>query len=398
MKRHERPVIAHDYLIQMGGAERVVASMARRWSGSPIYTSATKRDTLLPEFRKADIRTSWMQRLPGIERHFKKFFALYPSAFRTFGTIDAPVAWVSASTFAKCMRFSPNTATILYCHNPTRFLWQADEYVEAEVRSRSLSRLVDFVSPILRNMDREAARKFDVIVANSQNVRKRIAKCYQRNAEVIYPPVEVDRFQVSRRDEGYYLVLSRLVAYKSIDRAVQACTALGRRLIIVGKGPDRERLERMAGPTVEFRGHVTDGEVRDLIGGCSALIFPGQEDFGIAPLEAQACGKPVLAFKGGGALETVIEGKTGLFFDQVEMTLVDAIRASEVTLWDPERIRGNAERFSETAFHERMSEIISAVIETKHEARARDAARIRPRSVQPFFSFPLLRRQFRKPI
>lgn len=367
-KHSDGLVIGHDYLIQMGGAERVVASMARKWSGNPIYTSAARWDTLLPEFRTADIRTSWMQRLPGIERHFKKFFPFYPGAFRSFGVIDAPVAWVSASTFAKCMRFTPSTATVLYCHNPTRFLWQAEEYVDSEVRNRSLSSLVHMASPLLRTMDREAARKFDVIVANSENVRGRIAKCYQRDAEVVYPPVEVDRFEVSRRNEGFYLVVSRLVAYKSIQRAVEACTALGRRLIIVGKGPDRERLQRMAGPTVEFRGHVADEEMRDLMHRCSALIFPGQEDFGITPVEAQACGKPVLAFKGGGALETVIEGETGRFFDQVHTTLADAIRASEATLWNPVRIRANAERFGEHCFHDRMGEIISRAMGAKQEA------------------------------
>jgi glycosyltransferase involved in cell wall biosynthesis len=357
----------------MGGAERVVASMAKRWAGSPIYTSAAKWDTLLPEFRASTIRTSWMQRLPGIERHFKKFFAFYPGAFRSFGVVDAPAAWVSASTFAKCMRFSSATATVLYCHNPTRFLWQADEYVDSEVRNRALSRLVHFASPVLRMMDRAAAQRFDVIVANSENVRQRIARCYQRDAEVVYPPVAVDRFKVSRRDQGFYIVVSRLVAYKSIERAIKACTALGRRLVIAGDGPDRDRLQRMAGPTVEFRGHVPDEEVRELMRECSALIFPGQEDFGIAPVEAQACGKPVLAFKGGGALETVIEGETGWFFDEDRVTLADAIRASEATLWNPERIRANAERFGETCFHDRMTQIISRAVKGKREARERQA-------------------------
>ena len=365
IKHSDGLVIGHDYLIQMGGAERVVASMASKWSGAPIYTSATRWDTLLPEFRGADIRTSWMQGLPGIERHFKKFFALYPGAFRSFGVIDAPAAWVSASTFAKCMRFTPSTATVLYCHNPTRFLWQADEYVDCEVKNRSLSSLVHFASPWLRTMDREAARTFDVIVANSENVRRRIAKCYQRDAKVVYPPVAVDRFNVSQRNDGFYLIVSRLVAYKAIQRAVEACSALGRRLIIVGQGPDRQRLERMAGPSVEFRGHVADEEMRDLMHRCSALIFPGQEDFGIAPVEAQACGKPVIAFKGGGALETVIEGVTGRFFDEVRTTLADAIRASETTLWNPERIRANAERFGEDCFHEKMTGIISHAVDAK---------------------------------
>jgi len=363
-------VIGHDYLIQMGGAERVVASMLRKWPRSPVYTSAARWDTLLPEFRDATIRTSWMQRLPGMQRHFKKFFALYPSAFRSFGVIDAPVAWVSSSTFSKCLRFTPRTASILYCHNPTRFLWQAEDYVDYEVRNRSLSALVGLASPLLRAIDRAAARSFDVILANSENVRRRIAKCYDRDAELLYPPVDVARFQVSRRDEGFYLVVSRLVAYKAIQRAIEACNALGRRLVIVGNGPDRNRLLGMAGPTVEFRGHVSDEEVRKLMETCTGLIFPGEEDFGITPVEAAACGKPVLAYKAGGAIETVIEGETGRFFDQGHTTLVDAIRASEATRWNPDRIRANAERFSEPCFHVRMSQIIAHAAQSKEQSLA----------------------------
>ncbi len=369
MMKAEEMVIGHDYLIQMGGAERVVASMLRKWPRSPVYTSAARYATLLPEFRDAAIHTSWMQRLPGIDKHFKKFFALYPSAFRSFGVIDAPVAWVSASTFAKCLRFTPRTASILYCHNPTRFLWQAEDYVDHETRNRSLSGVVNMISPALRSIDRAAARAFDVIVANSENVRRRIAKCYDREAEVVYPPVDVDRFEVSRKDDGFYLVVSRLVAYKAIQRAIEACNALGRRLVIVGNGPDRNRLLGMAGPTVEFRGHIPDEEVRRLMETCTALIFPGEEDFGITPVEAGACGKPVLAYKGGGALETVIEGDTGYFFDQAHVTLVDAMLACEATQWNPERIRANAERFSDRCFHDRMAGVIARALEAKQHMR-----------------------------
>jgi glycosyltransferase involved in cell wall biosynthesis len=368
-------VLAQDYLIQMGGAERVVASMLRRWPGCPVYTSALRHRTLLPEFRETNLHVTWMQRLPGIDRHFKKFFAIYPFAFKSFGEIDADVAWVSASTFAKCIRFSPRTATILYCHNPTRFLWQADEYVGVETRNAFLSRMVGMLQPILRNIDRTAARRFDFILANSENVRRRISRCYGRDAEVVYPPVDVERFNVSTNDGGYYLVASRLVAYKAIDRAVEACNALGRRLIIMGDGPDRKRLQAMAGPTIEFRGHVTDAELKSLMENCRALIFPGEEDFGIAPVEAAACGKPVLAYRAGGALETVIEGETGRFFDQKGVTLADAIKASEETSWDSARIRANAERFSEARFHQRMEEVIARALESKQSGTAIPARR-----------------------
>ncbi len=362
-------VIGHDYLIQMGGAERVVACMTRNWPGSPIYTSAVRRDTLLPEFRDADLRISWLQRFPGIERHFKKCFPLYPFAFRGFGTIDAQVAWVSASTFAKCIRFSPRTATVLYCHCPTRFLWQADHYVDGEVRNPLLGALVRLLSVCLRKIDRDAARRFDVIVANSENVRRRIATCYGRDAVVVHPPVEIDRFRTGVRDDGFYLVVSRLVAYKAIHRAVQACSELGRRLVVVGTGPDHARLAGMAGPTVEFLGRRSDAEVQSLMESCKALIFSGAEDFGIVPIEAQACGKPVLAFKAGGALETVIEGETGLFFDEIGTPLTAAILAFErATHWDPLRIRANAERFSEAKFHEAMGKVIERAIRAKREA------------------------------
>lgn len=364
-------VIVHDYLIQMGGAERVVAWMARNWPGSPIYTSAVRRDTLLPEFRNADIQVSWMQRVPGIERHFKKFFALYPLAFRSFGAIDAPVAWVSSSTFAKCARFSPRTATVLYCHCPTRFLWQAEHYVDGEVRNPLLGHMVRLLSMYLRKIDRDAARRFDVIVANSENVRRRIAECYGRDAAVVHPPVEIDRFRPGVRDDGFYLVVSRLVAYKAIHRAVQACTQLGRRLVVVGTGPDHDRLQRMAGPTVEFLGRRSDAEVQSLMESCKALIFSGAEDFGIVPIEAQACGKPVLAFKAGGALETVIDGETGLFFDEVETPLAAAIQAFErASHWDSRRIRANAERFSEAKFQEAMEKVIEQAMRQKRQAIA----------------------------
>ncbi len=353
--------LAHDYLIQMGGAERVVASMVRRYPGSPLYTSAVRRDTLLPEFEKTDIRTSWMQRLPGIESQFKKYFALYPYAFRSFEAVSAPSLWVSASTFAKCLPFSSKTASVLYCHNPTRFLWLAGEaYVDSEVRIPWANRIVHWLVPWLRRIDFNAAQSFDIIVANSEAVRKRIAEYYRREAVVIHPPVQLDRFKPSAESDGYYIVVSRLVAYKAIDRAVIACSKSGRRLVVVGKGPDRKRLEGLAGPTVTFTGWASDAEVQRLMERSSGLIFPTVEDFGIAPVEAQACGKPVIAFAGGGALETVIDGVTGCFFQQQTVeSLLAALDRAEKTLWNPEAIRKNAECYSEERFHELTSRALA---------------------------------------
>ncbi len=348
-----RLALAHDYLIQMGGAERVVASMVRRYPGSPLYTSAVRRGTLLPEFAEADIRTSWMQRLPGIESQFKKYFALYPCGFRSFNTVTEPTLWVSASTFAKCLPFSSATASVLYCHNPTRFLWLAgEEYVDKEVRVPWKNQIVRSLVPWLRRIDFSAAQTFDVIVANSEAVRKRIAEVYHRDATVIHPPVQVDRFTPTADHDGYYIVVSRLVAYKALERAVIACSRSGRRLVVVGEGPDRKRLEALAGPTVFFAGWKSDAEVKTLMERSRGLIFPAVEDFGIAPVEAHACGKPVIAFAGGGALETVAEGQTGCFFHSpTPESALEAIERSEKISWNPGFIRGNAERFCEDHFH-----------------------------------------------
>ena len=364
--------LAHDYLIQMGGAERVVASMVRKHPLSPLYTSAVRWETLLPEFQGARVKPSWMQTLPGIGTHFKKCFALYPAAFRSFGIVSAPALWVSASTFAKCLQFSPQTASVLYCHNPTRFLWLAgDEYVDSEVRVPAANLAVRCFVPWLRRVDYQAAQRFDVIVANSEAVRQRIAQIYRREALVIHPPVQLGRFIPTVTGDGYYIVVSRLSAYKAIDRAVLACSRSGRRLVVVGEGPDRKRLEALAGPTVTFTGWASDSEVQHLMQRARGLIFPAEEDFGIAPVEAQACGKPVIAYARGGALETVIEGVTGCFFhERTEDALQAALDRAESILWNPEAIRKNAERFSEDQFHQLTERALAAAAAIMRERNA----------------------------
>jgi glycosyltransferase involved in cell wall biosynthesis len=366
-KRTPDLVVAHDYLIQMGGAERVVASMLRRQPDVPVYTSAVRKQGLLPEFEGADLRVSWMQRLPRITTCFKRYFALYPQAFRSFGVVSAGAAWVSASAFAKCMRFSPDTATVLYCHSPTRFLWDCDTYLRSEIQSKLRRGVVRSMVPALRGIDRKAAGRFDVVVANSHAVRHRIWANYQVKAEVIHPPVDLKRFTTSSEPTGdYHLVLSRLVGYKAIDRAVLAFTAMNKRLVVIGEGPDRPRLQKMAGPSVEFLGNLSDEEVNRWVARCRSLIFPGEEDFGIAPVEVQAAGRPVVAFGKGGALETVIDGETGCFFyDLAPEALIEAVRKCESIKWEPERIRRNAERFSDDEFHRKTSCLISDVMGCK---------------------------------
>jgi len=364
-------ILVHDYLIQMGGAERVLAAMARRHPHAPIYASAVDPQRMWPVFADRNIHTTWMQHLPGMPGRFKHYFPLYPSAFRSFGQVACEVAWISASTFSKCLRLPSTSVSVCYCHNPTRFLWQTDEYLAGEIRNGAASQLARATFPWLRFADRQAAQRMDLFVANSQSVRQRIRRFYGREARVVHPPVELSRFTPSQLSQNYWLIVSRLVGYKRIDRAVEAFNKLGKRLIIVGEGPDRARLESMAAANITFTGLLPDDKVRDLMMACRALVFPGEEDFGITPVEAQACGKPVIAWARGGALETVRNGETGLFFkDGNAEALADAVAKSEAMIWDPLLIRDWAENFSEERFLRLMADILDQARE-EHRERLR---------------------------
>jgi glycosyltransferase involved in cell wall biosynthesis len=358
-------VLAHDFLIQMGGAEKVVEVMAEAFPQAPIYTSATMGPNLFPAFRSPRVVNSWMQRLPGMLKIHKKLFFLYPLAFRSLSLPAGKLAWISSSSFSKWLPKPRGARFVCYCHTPPRYFWNPDEYLENEIGNPLLRRFVRMLMPLFRQSDLRQSRKIDLFVANSQNVRRRIRECYGRNSVVVYPPVDVERFQVGEQSEDFYLIVSRLVAYKRIDLAVQAFANLGKRLVIIGDGPDRARLEAMAGPTVEFLGRAADEVVTEKMATCRAYVFPGSEDFGIVPVEAQACGKPVIAFRDGGALETVVEGKTGVFFDHADAdSLAGAVRELESREWDPRRIRRNAERFSTERFLDETRNLLARVAES----------------------------------
>lgn len=358
-----RLALVHDFLIQMGGAERVVEVMAEAYPEAPVYTSATFGSNLFPVFRSDRVRNSWMQRLPGMERFHKKLFFLYPFAFKALRMASTDVAWISSSSFSKWIPKPDGAQFVCYCHTPPRYFWNPDEYLEHEIGNPILRRFVRALMPLFRRSDLRQSRRIDLFLANSQNVRQRIRECYGRESVVVYPPVDVERFQVSGRSDDFYLIVSRLVGYKHIDRAVRAFTESGKKLVIIGDGPDRPRLEAMAGPTVTFLGRATDEVVTEMMANCRAYIFPGSEDFGITPVEAQACGKPVIAFRDGGALETVVEWETGVFFDRPEpASLIEAVEVFEKGSWDPGRIRRNAERFSIARFLQETREILASLV------------------------------------
>ena len=308
-------VLVHDFLIQMGGAEKVVEVMAEAWPDAPIATSATMGANLFPVFRSPRVVNSWMQKVPGMLKLHKKLFFLYPFAFRSLRLPAARVAWISSSSFSKWVRKPRGMKFVCYCHTPPRFFWNPDEYLENEIGNPLLRRFVRMLMPFFRWSDLRQSRKIDLFLANSQNVRRRIRECYGRNSVVVYPPVDVERFRIGERSEDFYLIVSRLVAYKRIDLAVQAFTALGKRLVIIGDGPDRKRLEAIAGPTIEFLGRAPDEVVTEKMATCRAYVFPGSEDFGIVPVEAQACGTPVVAAAVGGLQTAVAHQVSGLLVD-----------------------------------------------------------------------------------
>jgi glycosyltransferase involved in cell wall biosynthesis len=346
----------------MGGAERVVAAMAEAFPGAPIITSVTDTNRLLPELSGRRILNSWMDALPGIRKHFKKYFMLFPMAFRSFRPVDADVTWISSSGFAKWIPLSKNAISICYCHTPPRFLWESDTYLGYEIPNVALRALVRYGVLPLRKSDYRCAQKINHFVANSRCVQERIQRFYQRDSHVIHPPVNVQRFEIKTEADDYYLILARLVGYKRIDLAVRAFNLLRKRLVIVGQGPDRERLEKMAGPTIQFAGGVSDNEAKRYLERCRGLIFPGREDFGIASVEAQACGKPVIALAADGALETVIPEETGvLFAHPTVQSLVDALERAERIQWTPRRLRENAQRFDKEVFVRKTNEFIKRV-------------------------------------
>jgi glycosyltransferase involved in cell wall biosynthesis len=345
--RHEplgSVAIVHDYLNQPGGAERVVLAMAAIWPDAPIYTSLYRADSTFPGFGAANVQISGLHWLP-VDRGFRNLFPLYPAAFRSFGPLEHDVVISSSSGWAHSVRTGADTFHVVYCYTPARWLY-GGEYLGADRRKAALRPFIGR----LQSWDRQAAGRAHLYIAISQEVRRRIAYRYGVQAPVVYPPVDVDRFRPTPRGERL-LVVSRLLPYKRVDAIVDVATRSGIGLDVVGTGPALMHLRRRAGRTVEFHGRLPDAEVTNLMENCRALCVLAKEDFGITPVEAQAAGKPVVAFAGGGALETVIDGVTGSFFATYEPDeILAAIRRCEQIDTAPHQLAVAARRFSPRAF------------------------------------------------
>lgn len=354
-----RVAIVHDYLNQTGGAERVVESFHRLWPDAPIFTTIADRDAMPASLRDADIRVSWMQRLPAWRRHFRAYLPLYPFAIESFNLRGYDVVVSSSSAWAKAVRAPAGAVHVCYCHTPMRWVWDYEQYVAREGFG-ALTRLA--LAPViaaLRSWDVRTATRPTHIVVNSRVVQDRVQRYWGRTSELLHPPVDTTRFSVGSGAGRAHLVVSRLAHYKRIDLAVAAFTQLGLPLEIIGDGPARRSLEAMAGPTITFRGRVDDAGVARAMQECRALIFPGEEDFGITPLEANASGRPVIAYRAGGATETVRGGVTGvLFTEQSPASLSDAVRRATEITWDAAAIRRHAELHSVATFESKFRGIV----------------------------------------
>jgi len=351
--------IVHDWLTNMGGAEQVVINFKEVYKDAPIYTTFYNPNKLDEKLRNIDVRTSHLQKKKMVENH-KKYFPFMPMAFEKFDLNEYDVVLSSSSSCAKGVLTKPGSIHICYCHTPMRYAWEKrDEYTAGMGKLKK--KLVEILLHYMRIWDLVSANRVDYFIANSTEVKKRIMKHYKRDAVVINPPVRCNLFNISETDGDYYFVLSRLVGYKRFDLAVQACKELGKKLVVAGDGPEREKLEKIANgdKNIIFLGRQPDEVVKKYMSECRALIFPGEEDFGIVPVEAQSCGRPVIAFGKGGVLDSVIDGKTGVFFkEQTVQSVKEAIQKFENMKFDKQEIRKHALEFDESVFQKKIREFV----------------------------------------
>ncbi len=375
-----RVALVHDWLNQIGGAENVLEELVTLFPGAPIYTSMYAPAQMPANYRTWPIHTSFMQHLPGVAAHHQAYLPLYPAAFGHMDLSGYDLVLSNKSGFCHGVQTKANERKALhvcYCLTPTRFLWLYDQYREREQIGGGLTAILRPVLSLLRGWDWQAAQQVDHFVAISTTVQQRIKNLYGRESVVIHPPVDTGYFTPSpsssrsgsgsstlSRFDDYYLIVSRLIPYKRIDLAVQAFNRLPReKLLIIGEGRDRAALEAQAGPNITFLGRQPRAEIRTLLRRCKAFLFPGLEDFGIAPVEAMSAGRPVIAYGGGGALDTVIPGVTGELFPDLRWESLHAVLAQfEPSDYDPAAAHAQAECFGVAHFRSRLLTYLAQVV------------------------------------
>lgn len=359
--------IAHDYLTQRGGAERVVLALSRAFPEAPIHTTLYDPEGTYPEFREREVVTGPLNRIPALRAdHRRALPLLAPAASAT--RVDADVTIASSSGWAHGFRTSGRA--LVYCHNPARWLYQRDEYLGGAGPLSPKRLAVTALAPVLRRWDRRAARRADRYLANSTVVAERIRRVYGIEAPVLFPPPGLSAGGEQAPPPeladwaagGFWLVVSRLMPYKNVDVAIEALRGSDQRLVVVGAGPEREALLARAPDNVRIVSEVSDAELRWIYGHAHGLVAPSHEDFGLTPLEANARGIPVVALRSGGYLDTVADGVSGLYFDEATPAAVAAaVRAAGARAWDGEALRAHADSFAESAFIDRLRAEVAAL-------------------------------------
>lgn len=354
--------LVHDYLVQYGGAERVLEAFTELWPYAPIYTLLHDPEAMRGRFRDKRIHTSFLQDLPLARRHHRLFPPLMPLAIEQFDFRQYDVVLSDSSSYAKGILTRPETLHISYVHTPMRYAWDdCQKYTEDFGFPRTIKKLVPFFMNPIRLWDKVSADRVDMMVANSEFVRRRIEKYYRREAVVVHPPVDIGRFSIASPAQSgdYFLMVGRLIAYKRHDIAIEAFNRLRLPLRIIGRGPEYDRLRRLAGPTIEFLDRVSDADLPRYYAECRAFVFPQEEDFGIVAQEAFASGRPVIAYRGGDIVEHLEEGVMGEFFDEQTVdSLVVALNRFQPERYDSALIRSRAERFDKEQFKARMKDLV----------------------------------------
>lgn len=381
-----RIAIVHYWFVSRRGGERVIDALCELFPQADLFALIADPSGLSPLMRKHKLTTSFLQKVPGARKFHRFMLPLYPLAVEQFDLRGYDLVISQESGPAKGVLTDPDTCHISYCHTPMRYIW--DFYHDYKNRSglgRTKKALFSLTAHYARIWDQQSAARVDCFLAGSQNAARRIRKYYRREAEVIYPPVDVVGAEPSNQIEDYYLSVGQLVSYKRFDLAIEACNKLGRQLHVVGVGEEYKRLKRLAGPTVKFLGSLSDAELWKQYANCRALLFPGEEDFGIVPVEAQAFGRPVIAFGRGGALETVIglstlgavqpEQSTGVFFSEQSLeSLAEAITCCEGIehRFSPSYIQNHAQQFDKRHFLKSMGSFLGDVV-TRYRVTDSDA-------------------------
>ncbi len=354
--------LVHDWLNQMGGAEAVLESLVQMFPHAPIYTSIYWRDEMPPAYMGWNIRPLWLNHAPRIYERHQQYLALYPAAWSSLNLAHYDIVLSNKSGFCHGVRTRARKRTALhicYCLAPTRYVWAFDEYARSEGMRASLRLALKPMILLLRRWDYRAAQRVDHFIAISTEIQNRIKRYYKRDAVIIFPPVDIRRFAPQRERGDYYLIVSRLIPYKRLDLAIEAFNRLGLPLVVAGGGRDAARLEKLAKSNVQFLGRVSNADLPDLMARCKAFIFPGREDFGITPVEAEASGRPVIAFGAGGVLDSVIDGETGVLFEeQTVESLMSAVERFNTLKFDSAIIHCHAETFSMETFRQKLAAFI----------------------------------------